>query len=96
MYHRPHTADMQNIQKNMTNEELYILTHPDKWPHKGQLPLVRREGNPVRNKEDVGIVMKGNLCRVWTGVYLGDTNPTHGTPIEYETLEKLLKRWTID
>jgi hypothetical protein len=80
----------------MIIEELYLLTHPDKWPHKGQLPLVRRDGNPIRNKKDAGIVMKGNLCRVWTGVYLGDTNPTQGAPIEYETLEKLLKQWTID
>ena len=80
----------------MTIEELYLLTHPDKWPHEGQLPLVRRGGNPVRNVRDAGIVMIGNLCRVWTGVYLGDANPTHGVPIEYETLEKLLKQWAID
>jgi hypothetical protein len=75
----------KKLNKNMTIEELYILTHPDKWPHKGQLPLVRP-----------GIVMIGNLCRVWTGVYLGEHSPTHGAPIEYETLEKLLKQWTID
>ena len=80
----------------MTIEESYILTHPEKWPHGGQLTLIRRGGNPVWNVNDAGIVMTGNLCRVWTGVYLGDTNPTKGVPVEYETLEKLLEQWAID
>ena len=80
----------------MIYNELDLLTHPEKWPHGDQLPLVRRGGNPVRNIKDAGIVMMGNLCRVWTGVYLGDANPTKGVPIEYETSEKLLEQWAID
>jgi hypothetical protein len=80
----------------MTIAELYLLTHPDKWPHGDQLPLVRRDGNPIRNKKDAGIVTKGNLCRVWTGVYLGECDPRKGVPVRYGTLEELLTEWAID
>jgi hypothetical protein len=31
----------------MTDQEWYLLTYPEQWPHKGQLPVIRRGGNPV-------------------------------------------------
>jgi hypothetical protein len=52
----------------MTDPNLYLLTHPENWPHKGQLPVTRRGGNPVFRIADAGIVMENNLCRVWSGV----------------------------
>jgi hypothetical protein len=66
----------------MTDKELYQLTHPETWPHKRQLPVVRRDGDPIRNRKDAGIVMDTNLYRVWSDVYLGEENP-EGTPEDY-------------
>jgi hypothetical protein len=82
--------------KNMTIEELYLLTHPDKWPYEEQLPLVRRGGNPVYCLDDTGIVTSDNLCRVWMNVLLGRDSPLHGIPLNYKTPEELLKQWAID
>jgi hypothetical protein len=48
----------------MTDPHLYLLTHPENWPHKGLLPVIRSGGNPVYKIEDAGIVMNNNLCRV--------------------------------
>jgi hypothetical protein len=31
----------------MTEKELYLLTHPDEWPHEGLLPLNRRGENVI-------------------------------------------------
>jgi hypothetical protein len=81
---------------NMTEAELELLYHPEKWPHGVQLPVLRRGGNPVRNKKDAGIVMADDLCRVWTDIYLGDRNPREGEPVEYESPEALLSEWEID
>jgi hypothetical protein len=80
----------------MTDKELYLLTHPDEWPHEGFLPLNRRGGNVIYNQEDAGIVMEDNLCRVWTGNYLGDCDPREGSPVEYPSPEALLVEWEID
>jgi hypothetical protein len=76
----------------MTDPNLYLLTHPENWPHKGQLPVTRRGGNPVYRIADAGIVMENNLCRVWSGVYIGYLNPWE----DYATSEKLLEDWNID
>jgi hypothetical protein len=67
------------------NKELYQLTHPEEWPHEGLLPLNRRGGNVVYNVHDAGIVMDDNVCRVWTSVYLGETNPQEGIPADVRT-----------
>jgi hypothetical protein len=64
----------------MTDGELALLTHPDEWPHEALLPLSRRGGNVVYNKEDAGIVMDDNLCCVWTGVYIGEADPCTDSP----------------
>ena len=87
----------------MVIEELYILTHPDKWLLGDKLPVLRRGRNIVYEKDPnivlkpwAGMVMSNNLCRVWQGVFLGDANPTKGTPVEYEAPEELLKQWAID
>jgi hypothetical protein len=42
----------------MTDPNLYLLTHPENWPHKGLLPVIRRGGNIVYNKKDAGIIRK--------------------------------------
>ena len=85
------------IDKELANaKQLYQLIHPEEWPHKGQLPVVRREGDPVRNRMDAGIVMDSNFCRVWSGVYIGYLNPWEGRPVDYMTSEELLKDWSID
>ncbi len=76
--------------------ELDLFTHPERWPHEGLLPVVRRGGDPIYCSEDAGIVMSNNLCRVWTDVYLGLTNPEEGIPVDYMTSEELLKDWSID
>jgi hypothetical protein len=76
--------------------ELDLFIHPERWPHEGLLPVVRRGGNPIYCSKDAGIVMSNNLCRVWTDVYLGDTNPEEGIPVDYMTTEELLKDWSID
>ena len=52
--------------------ELDLLTHPDRWPHAGLLPVVRRGGDPIYVSSDAGIVTSGNLCRVWQAVCLGE------------------------
>jgi hypothetical protein len=80
----------------MTDPNLYLLTHPEKWPHKGLLPVIRRGGNPVYKIEDAGIVMNNNLCRVWSDVYIGYLNPWEGKPEDYISSEKLLEYWSID
>jgi hypothetical protein len=83
------------LQEGMTDKELYRLTHPETWPHKGLLPLARRGGDVIYNDRDAGIVMKDNLCRVWTGVYLGESDPRDGTPVDYPSHEALLSEWEI-
>jgi hypothetical protein len=80
----------------MTEQELYLLTNPGKWPHEGLLPVKRCSGNIVWNQEDAGIVMEDNLCRVWTGNYLGDCDPKEGTPLDYPSPDALLDEWEID
>ena len=83
----------------MTDPNWYLLTHPENWPHKGLLPVIRRGGNPVYKIEDVGIVgivMNNNLCRVWSGVYIGFLNPWEGKPEDYISSEKLLENWSLD
>jgi len=80
----------------MTDSNLYFLTHPENWPHKGQLPVIRRGGNPVYRIDDAGIVMESNLCRVWSGVYIGYLNPWERCPEDYAISEKLLEDWSID
>jgi hypothetical protein len=79
----------------MTDQELYQLTHPEEWPHGMQLPVLRRGGNPVRNRKDAGIVLNFNTRCVWTNVYLGD-DPFDGTPLYYRSPEELLTEWKID
>jgi hypothetical protein len=80
----------------MTPEQaLYLLTHPEEWPHGMQLPVIRRGGNPVRNQKDAGIVLNNNLLCVWTDVYLGD-DPFSGVPLYYTSPEQLLSEWAID
>ena len=79
----------------MIDKDLYLLTHPKKWPHGIQLPVMRRDGNPVRNRKDAGIILSNNLCRVWTDVYLGD-DPFEGVPVKYTSPEHLLTEWKID
>lgn len=74
----------------MTDRELYQLTHSETWPHKRQLPVVRRGGNPVYESTDCGIVVEDNLCRVWTDVHLGEDDPTTGIPYDYRSPEYLL------
>jgi hypothetical protein len=44
--------------------ELELLSHPEKWPHRGLLPLARRGGNIIYGKKDAGIVMENDLCCV--------------------------------
>lgn len=80
----------------MTDHALHLLTHPQAWPHKGQLPVTRRGGNPIFRIEDAGIVMANNLCRVWSGVYLGYLNSWEGKSEDYMTSEELLKARSID
>ncbi len=58
--------------------ELEFLSHPEKWPHRGLLPLARRGGNIIYGKKDAGIVMENDLCCVWTGYYLGEVDPRNG------------------
>jgi hypothetical protein len=84
------------LQEGMTDKELYRLTHPETWPHKGYLPLNRRGGDVIYNDQDAGIVMKDNLCCVWTGIYLGEGDPRDGTPVDYPSHEALLSEWEID
>jgi hypothetical protein len=79
----------------MINTELDLFTHPERWPHAGLLPVVRRGGDPIYCSEDVGIVISNNLCRVWTEVFLGE-NPEEGIPVDYMTSEELLEDWSID
>ena len=80
---------------NVTVAELKLLTDPEKWVHE-YLPMIRRGGNPVFKIGDAGLVMRNNLCRVWSGVYLGYLNPWEGKPEDYELLEHLLSEWEID
>jgi hypothetical protein len=80
----------------MTDKELYLLTHPENWPHEGQLPVVRRGGDVIYHMEHAGIVMGNNLCRVWSGVYLGCLNPWEGKSEDYQSPEALLSEWEID
>ncbi len=80
----------------MTGKELYVLTHPEQWPHKFALPVIRKDGDPIRDKKDAGIVMDDDFCRVWTGVYFGDGDPMEGNPLDYSSPEALLKEWEID
>lgn len=90
---------MRDLTCFLASESLIIqssVTHPEKWPHKGLLPVIRRGGNPVYRIEDAGIVMESNLCRVWSGVYIGYLNPWEGKPEDYVTSEKLLEDWSID
>lgn len=80
----------------MTPEQtLCFLTHPEKWPHGMQLPVIRKGGNPMLMQKDAGIVSSTNLCRVWTDVYLGD-DPWEGKPEDYRSPEQLLSEWRID
>ena len=79
----------------MTDPNLFLLTHPEKWPHGNQLPVIRRGGDPIHNRKDAGIVMNYNLCRVWTDVYLGEQDP-EGDPLDYPSPEALLSEWEID
>jgi hypothetical protein len=72
-----------------------LLTDPEKWVHE-YLPMTRRGGNPVFKIEDAGLVMRNNLCRVWSGVYLGYLNPWEGKPEDYESPKHLLSEWGID
>jgi hypothetical protein len=76
--------------------ELELLSHPEKWPHDGLLPLSRRGGSIVYNEKDAGIIMEDDLCCVWTGNYLGECDPRKGTPVRYGTLEEVLTEWAID
>jgi hypothetical protein len=80
---------------SMTDQELFLLTHPEEWPHGVQLPVVKRGGNPVRHPKDAGIVLSTNLQKVWTDVYLGD-GPLEGVPLYYNSPEHLLTEWEID
>jgi hypothetical protein len=77
-------------------EELKLLKHPEKWPHRGLLPLSRRSGNIAYCKKDAGIVMEDDLCCVWTGNYLGEFDPRYGVPERYGTLEEVLTVWAVD
>jgi hypothetical protein len=80
----------------MTPEQaLYVLTHPEEWPHGMQLPVTRRGGKPVWHRKDAGIVLNNNLTCVWTDVYLGD-DPLEGKPKDYRSPEHLLSEWEID
>ena len=79
----------------MISTELDLFIHPERWPHDGLLPVVRRGGDPIYCSEDVGIVVSNNLCRVWTEVFLGES-PEEGIPVDYMTFEELLKDWSID
>jgi hypothetical protein len=76
--------------------ELELLSHPEKWPHGGLLPLTWRGRNIVYNEKDAGITMEDDLCCVWTGNYLGECDPRKGTPVRYGTLEEVLTEWAID
>jgi len=80
----------------MMSAELYLFTHPERWPHEGLLPVVRRSGDPIYCSEDAGIIMANNLCCVRSGVYLGHLNPWEGRPEDYRSPEELLKDWSID
>jgi hypothetical protein len=55
--------------------ELELLAHPEKWPHRGLLPLTRRGGNIIYCNKDAGIITEDDLCCVWTGNYLGECDP---------------------
>ena len=76
--------------------ELELLSHPEKWPHRGLLPLSRRGGNIIYGKKDAGIVMENDLCCVWTGYYLSEVDPRNGVPERYGNLEEVLAEWAID
>jgi hypothetical protein len=81
----------------MTPEQaLYLLTHPEEWPHGSQLPVIRRGGKPVWNRMDCGIVLENNFCRVWIDVHLGVGDPKDGIPRDYPSPEALLAEWEID
>src|SRR5205823_4067709 len=73
----------------MTDPNLHLLTHPENWFHKGLLPVIRRRGNSVYNKTDVGIIMEDDLCCVWTGNYLGECDPLPFKSFEeWENMQK--------
>ena len=80
----------------MTDPNLYLLTHPENWPHKGLLPVIRHRGNSVYNKTDAGIIMEDDLRCVWTGNYVGECDPRNGVPERYGTLGEVLTEWAID
>ena len=46
----------------MTDPNLYLLTHPEKWPHRSLLPLCRRSGNIIYNKRDAGIIVEDDYA----------------------------------
>ena len=75
--------------------QLELLTDPEKWVHE-YLPMIRRGGNPIYKIEDAGLVMSNNVCRVWSGVYLGYLNPWEGKPEDYGSPVALLSEWEID
>jgi hypothetical protein len=80
----------------MTPEQAFsFLTHSEKWPQRKYLPVVRRGGNPVCNAHDAGVVRRDNICRVYTGKYLGD-ELKDAIPVEYLCPEDLLFEWEID
>jgi hypothetical protein len=80
----------------MTDPNLYLLSHPEKWPHSGLLPLSHGNGNIIHCKRDAGIVMEGDLYCVWTGYSLGEIDPRNGMLERYKTPEELLTEWAID
>ena len=90
-----------NVYEQVTQQilaivQLDLLTHPDGWPFEGLLPLNRRGGNVIYNKEDASIIMDDNLCCVWIGVYIGEADPRIGSPLYYKSPEHLLSEWEID
>jgi hypothetical protein len=45
--------------------ELDLFIHPERWPHAGLLPVVRRGGDPIYCSQDVSIVMSnGCVARI--------------------------------
>jgi hypothetical protein len=86
---------MYNFSHLVSVPQLELLTDPEKWVHE-YLPMIRRGGNPIYKIEDAGLVMRNNICRVWSGVYLGYLNPWEGKPEDYQSPEHLLYEWEID
>jgi hypothetical protein len=80
---------------SLTDKEYYLLTHPEAWPDRCWLPVVRRGGNAIYHQEDAGIVGRLNVCRVFAGVYLGGSI-RDATMLDYPSPEALLAEWEID